>query len=220
MKSLEPSQPQAMPRETEEEMFRRVASEARREARIEQQRDFERRRQRKLERRMKREEEARRRIEEVAAKNSGLVAKKVNVRGRGILAKPRKRAMRSCSPVVVDDTMEGAEDEEWVPLRRDVGTETDPFETCLVQGEDEEEVEGDEVGREHSAIAAEMDVDCKAVVGDASGKMSETKAAEGREGSGSEHSEWEKAWKEAVEAFQEEFKVEADRYDATLSMYL
>ncbi|WPB07153.1 uncharacterized protein RHO25_011813 [Cercospora beticola] len=209
-----------MPRETEEEMFRRVASEARREARIEQQRDFERRRQRKLERRMKREEEARRLIEEVAAKNPGVVAKRVNGRGRGILAKPRKRVMRSCSPVVVDDTMEGAEDDGWVPLRRDVGTETDPIETCFVQGEAGEEVEGDDVGREYSAIAAEMDVDCEVVIGDASGRMSETKAAEGHEGSGSELPEWEKAWKEAVEAFQEECNVEADRYDATLSMYL
>lgn len=216
MKSLEPSQPQAMPRETEEEMFRRVASEARREARIEQQRDFERRRQRKLERRMKREEEARRRIEEVAAKSSGLVAKKVHVRGRGILAKPRKRVMRSCSPVVVDDTMEGAEDEGWVPLRRDVGTETDPIETSLVQGEDEEEVEGDGVEQEHTVITAEMNNAGEAVVGDASGEMSGAKAANGNTGS-----EWEMAWQEAaMEALQEEYIVEDDRCDATLAMYL
>ncbi|PPJ53208.1 hypothetical protein CBER1_11707 [Cercospora berteroae] len=216
MKSLEPSQPQAMPRETEEEMFRRVASEARHEARIEQQRDFERRRQRKLERRRKREEEARRRIEEVAAKNSGLVAKRVNVRGRGILAKPRKRIMRSCSPVVVDDTMEGAEEDGWVPLRRDVGTETDPIDTRLVQGKDEEKVEGDEFEEEHTVVTAEMNDACEVVVGDASGDGSGTKAPNGSTGS-----EWEMAWQEAaMKALQEEYKVEAERYDATLLKYL
>ncbi|KAF2213769.1 hypothetical protein CERZMDRAFT_96592 [Cercospora zeae-maydis SCOH1-5] len=208
-----------MPRETEEEMFRRLTSEARREARIEQQRDFERRRQRKLERRRKHEEEARRRAAEAVAEKSGLVARKMEARGRGILAKPRKRVMRSAWPVVVDgDVMEGAVDEEWLPLTRDVGTETDPIETCLLHSG---EVENYEVERKHDTAACEMGDVCGVVVDGAKRKMCESEVVTGSGNIVTGLPEWEKVWEQAaLETAQDEEQVEADRCHATTLMFM
>ncbi|KAM3414168.1 hypothetical protein BST61_g10826 [Cercospora zeina] len=206
-----------MPRETEEEMFRRLTSEARREARIEQQRDFERRRQRKLQRRRKHEEEARRRAEEATAagaKNAGLFQRKLGARGRGILAKPRKRVVGSCSRVVVGgDVVEGAVEEEWLPLTRDVGTETDPIDTCLLHNG---ELDDDEVGQEDDVNAS-----CEGVVGGIEGDMCESEAVKDSAYSHGGRAEWEEAWEQAaLESAEDEEQVEADRCHAAAVMFM
>lgn len=127
-----------MPRETEEEMFKRLTSEARAEARREQYRDLERRRQRKIERRLKErlphaeeeaeEEEAEEEEEEeeedeeeeaVVRPDMDMVVQPMSIfqasrrsgrRGKGIImAKPRKRMMM-CSAAAGAMTSVGGAD--------------------------------------------------------------------------------------------------------------
>lgn len=126
-----------MPRETEEEMFKRLTSEARAEARREQYRDLERRRQRKIERRLKErlpheeeaeeeEEEEDEEAEDEDEDEEAVVRQEVHIvvqptsifqarrrkgeRGKGIImAKPRKRMMM-CSAAAGAMTSVGGAD--------------------------------------------------------------------------------------------------------------
>lgn len=126
-----------MPRETEEEMFKRLTSEARAEARREQYRDLERRRQRKIERRLKErlpheqeaeeeEEEEEEEAEDEDEDEEAVVRQEVHMvvqpmsifqasrrsgrRGKGIImAKPRKRMMM-CSAAAGAMTSVGGAD--------------------------------------------------------------------------------------------------------------
>jgi len=126
-----------MPRETEEEMFKRLTSEARAEARREQYRDLERRRQRKIERILKErlpheqeaeeeEEEEEEEAEDEDEDEEAVVRQEVHMvvqptsifqasrrkarRGKGIImAKPRKRMMM-CSAAAGAMTSVGGAD--------------------------------------------------------------------------------------------------------------
>lgn len=117
--------------ETEEEMFKRLTRDARAEARREQQRDIERRKQRKVERRQKREQAAQRvqlQHGEMARRHLVTAPKVVEVRRRGIMAKPRKRMCLSGLEDANETAVEGGHITERVsvPARCDIGTAIDP----------------------------------------------------------------------------------------------